>query len=333
MVIPNEIIDYFAAKDIEASFLIYDVINDIENPINQSIKKFVDSIDVEILNTFLADKTNSFICRSNSIEATYYSARIEYTSKKIENEIVRRRKDYICKETYKDIPLPYNHPDLKGTTIDKNYLINLSDLKSRSMKTVFQILPSLPQLNSMYWCKQHLLNLKNNVEIYIRLDPFMHEPIETYRETFYKMLVYGTPLDWEDIANLKEDRYARWMPNALTSSDVNFTDLVWSPRSDGIYFICEEIPKQYAIEMRGSRYFHGIYNPENLCFSHFDGAIRFYKDSEILEREKYHVRNLGKLGKRVKIFQVNGQVDRESWCNIVASFFVWNQDVIDYFNT
>lgn len=333
MIIPNEIIEYFSAKNIEVSFLVPDVINDVENPINQSVKKFIDSINIEILDNFLADKNNSFMCESYSKEATYYNARIGYISKIIKEEIVKRRIYYICKENYEEIPLPYNHPELKGILIDKNYLVSLPELKNRPLKTVFQILPSLPQLNSMYWCKQHLEKLNDNVAIYIRLDPFMHEPIETYREMFYKMLVYGAPLDWEDITNLREDRHARWMPSALTSDDVDFTDLVWSPRSDGIHFICEEVPKQSAIELRGSRYFHGIYNPENLYFSHFDGAIRFYKDSEILERKKHHVRNLGKLGKRVKIFQVNSIVDRDSWCNIAASFFIWNQDVIDYFNT
>lgn len=337
MLIPNEIIEYFAAEDMKTSWLIHDVIKDNKHPINRSIIKFINSIDMEILDAFLADPKTGFLCRSSDIEEKYSLARMEVAVLQINNEVTRRRIDILCKDYGEEIPFPYNHVDLDGVTINKNYLVNLSDMvinrtRIERGKTVFQILPSLPQLNSMYWCKQHLLHIKNQAEIHIRLDPFMNQPVETYREPFYKMLVYGISLDWEDIANLKEDRHAQWMPDSLTS-DIKFTDIVWSPRSDGVHFICEEVPKKDIIELRGSRYFHGIYNQEKKHFAHFDGAIRFYTDSEILEREIVHVRNGGKSGKRVKIFQVNGQVDRQTWCNIAASFFVWNKDIKKYFST
>ncbi|WP_041067963.1 hypothetical protein [Cohnella kolymensis] len=236
-------------------------------------------------------------------------------------------------------PKPYNHPDLLDVTYDKHQLVRIEELNIerggtiRSKDHVFQILPSLPQKNSMYWVLPFLFKLGSRAEVKIRLDPFMIHPAVSYTEVAYKMRVYGTPLDWNDISNLKEVRHARWMPDSLGVEGNQFTDVAWDPRSDGIHFVCEEVPTVVDSKFRGSRYLHGIYNPMTSRFAHVDGAIRLYTEDEISNRHLVHVRNSGKSGIRIKIFQADGEIDREMWCNLAASFFVWNKDVQEYFTS
>ena len=82
---------------------------------------------------------------------------------------------------------------------------------------------------------------------------------------------------------------------------------------------------------RGSRYFHSIYNPQDEVFIHADGAIRFYTQDELSGRKTTHVRRAGKTGKRVKVFQLDGVIERDAWTTLACAFFVWNEDVMSYF--
>jgi len=148
----------------------------------------------------------------------------------------------------------------------------------------------------------------------------------------YKMWVYGRELDWQDIRSLKEDRHMRWQPNHGFQSDVEFTDLVWSPRDNEIHFICEELPKKELSCIRGSRYFHSIFIPDNPRFIHCDGAMRIYSTQEIEQRYTTHVRNIGKIGKRVKIFQTDFDIPTIGWASLASAFYVWNMDIETYFS-
>ena len=60
-------------------------------------------------------------------------------------------------------------------------------------------------------------------------------------------------------------------------------------------------------QIRGSRYFHAIFNKDTGSIIHCDGAIRIYSESELADRMRFHVRSsdVRKVGKRVKIFQTN----------------------------
>ncbi len=232
---------------------------------------------------------------------------------------------------------PYDHPNLNGIELDNNCLVRLSefDTSLRYLKrgsTVFQILPSIAySINSVYWLSHILFRLAKQGEIRIRLDPLMVQEASTYRPTEYKMWVYGKELDWQDISSLKEDRHMKWLPNHGFQPDVEFTDLVWAPRDNEIHFICEELPKKELVSIRGSRYFHGIYVPDNPRFIHCDGAIRIYSIQEIEQRYTTHVRNMGKIGKRVKIFQTDFDIPTIDWVSIVLAFYVWNMDIEKYF--
>jgi hypothetical protein len=97
-----------------------------------------------------------------------------------------------------------------------------------------------------------------------------------------------------------------------------------------VHFICEEVPQESVISYRGSRYFHSVYLPEANTFRHVDGAVRFYGKDGITARLATHVRNAGKVGERVKLFQVDGEIQEEHWSALANAFFIWNQDVWNY---
>ena len=63
-----------------------------------------------------------------------------------------------------------------------------------------------------------------------------------------------------------------------------------------------------------------------------DGAIRIYSFEEIEVRNTCHVKDIGKIGKRIKIFQIDNELELEDWSNIASSFYVWNEDVQKYFS-
>lgn len=231
--------------------------------------------------------------------------------------------------------LPYKHNSINDLKIDKNNLVSLSafDLKDTAFLRngyVFTIAPTTSSPNSSHWLTETIVKygISNNTRV--RLDPFFVYPLNEYRQAFYRMLCYGQELNWKRIESLKQDEHCRWMPNSQYS-EIEFTDLVWSPRDNEIHLTCEEFPKFKALNYRGSRYFHAIYSIKNQEFIHVDGALRFYSEGEHVERINSHIRKMGKIGKRIKIFQIDSNISRKLLCDLAATFFVWNDDIQKYF--
>ncbi|MCL5951605.1 MAG: hypothetical protein M1132_07785 [Chloroflexi bacterium] len=254
----------------------------------------------------------------------------------LSSEIARRRLEAVSHQDSIVPALPYSHPDLAGVAVDEEMMVRARDFDTTNQafergQTAFHIMPSLPASNSMYWANRVLIELYTTHDVRVRLDPFMLTEREQVGVPLYKMWVYGKPLDWNELEELNEDRHAKWRPEYASHEGSNFTDLVWSPRPDGIHFRCEEVPRAEAVSERGGRYLHAIYNPALKAFTHTDGAIRIYSPAELEGRSSTHVRKAGKVGKRVKIFKVIGNIEREVWCNLAGSFFVWNDDVQAYF--
>ncbi|MBK7107430.1 MAG: hypothetical protein IPH62_19360 [Ignavibacteriae bacterium] len=148
----------------------------------------------------------------------------------------------------------------------------------------------------------------------------------------YRMFIYGKPPELNSFNSLKEITHVRWMDDRYDFSQTQFTDAVWIPKENEVHIIFEEVPKTNFYDCRASRYFHTIFNKETNKIEHFDGAIRIYNKSEIEKRINCHVKDVGKIGKRVKVFQVDSEVDVEKWSNVASSFFVWNEDLKNYFS-
>ena len=159
-----------------------------------------------------------------------------------------------------------------------------------------------------HWLLQQLGRHALVDAVSVRLDPLLHGPTGALSGHFYRMDVYGRPLDWDRIRNLQSPDHGRWLPGNLSRSSL-FTDYAWVPHDDEVDFICEELPPRDEVEERGSRYLHAVYDRRHHRITHLDGAVRVYNADELTSREASHVRNAGKVGTRVKVFRSDHQID------------------------
>lgn len=86
-------------------------------------------------------------------------------------------------------------------------------------------------------------------------------------------------------------------------------------------------PKPSVTRFRASRYFHSVLDRKSKSIIHCDGALRIFTDDEASLRSDSHVRDAGKLGTRVKLFQIDDELDAENWSQLLKAFFVWNRDI------
>ncbi len=253
----------------------------------------------------------------------------------LEKEIPKYRVNELSNQNRKNRPKPYDHEALLDLPITEEYLVPLSSFKicdsglSRNGYS-FTLCVINESPNSSYWILKVLAEISKKREVYIRLDPLIYSKSDEFENPQYKMWVHGIKnLDWKRINILKEDEFGEWMPDDLASS-IDLTQYVWSPRSNEVHFTAEEIPKINLCNVKGGRYFHAIYKPENETVIHLDGALRIYTKPDLERRKSMHVRNSGKIGKRVKIFRIDEEITKELFSEIGLNFFVWNNDVMKY---
>jgi hypothetical protein len=232
-------------------------------------------------------------------------------------------------------PKPYDHPVLNNLTVDAEGLVPLSSFKICGDALccngyAFFILPAVPATNANYWLLQNIQRKGLVDSVSVRLDPLLHGPESELAGHFYRMDVYGRPLDWERIRSLRETEHGRWMPGSLSSKSL-FTDYAWIPHEHEVDFLCEELPPLNEAEDRCARYLHAIYDKRSNRLTHFDGAVRAYTPSELDGRQNAHVRNAGKVGQRIKVFRTDQPIDPDTMGDIAQAFFVWNYDVARYF--
>jgi hypothetical protein len=320
MKINQNLIEYLSHENIELNWCLKDYLNKVSLNSNL-LKEFIESISDELIVQYNMTNSNKSIAKERIaailLNKTIQEERIKYL------------------QCNKNLPTPYNK--LNGLIdFDENFLINTDNLSYfrgilKISDYVYHVLPSIQQKNSLYWALLELDKISEYSSISVRLDPFMYKHEDNHRIMINKMLIYGVPLNWKRINTLKDTIHAKWQADNPESSSYLFTEIVWDRRSDGVHFVCEETPNMRNVSLRGSRYFHAIYNPEREVFTHTDGAIRIYDSIKLEQRDSVHVRNSGKIGKRIKIFKINGDIKREDWCNLVSAFFVWNQDIYNYF--
>ena len=314
MNIKEDLINYVAASSMPVEYVLDDIVKEKSHSHHGDVCALIASFSEKDINEALKGPLQFLTwarTRDDRKQAPRWLAAFA-----IDKIICDKRRRLITQADNKNIVKPYDHKELTQIEVNKNWLISLNNNvdhhdEFQFGETVFHILPSLPQINSMYWAAGYLHKLKKTNDVKVRLDPLMFQPKDGHLSMFYKMFVYGVPLDWSDISSLKQDRHARWMPDEPSRADVSFTDLVWTPRDDGIHFVCEEVPKPEECSTRASRYLHAIYDPKTSTFSHTDGAIRIYSEEEIIFRNEVHVRNGGKQGVRVKIF---GPITQKKAC-------------------
>lgn len=333
--VPNELVDYFAKSNHPIFWLVPRVL-ERNDDLGHMLRDLSERL-VAIPLSYDGD-TPSWVGQLEGLgEADY---KLEVTIQVIGDAVAAKRLGLLSEAHVQDTVKPYDHPDLDDVVPDSDGLVSFESFCCdrhffpglKRKQTVFEVLPSLAKaVNSMYWTLRELVKITTKVRVKIRLDPLLVHDMSSYRPMFFKMLIWGRSLDWHRISELKQEEHLRWSPNPGWPQDVEFTDMVWTPRDNEIHVTCEEVPKLGAYRFRGSRYLHSIYVPDRHAFIHCDGAIRIYTREELLCRHQAHVRQIGKVGKRIKTFLVEGEFSADEWTNLSCSYFVWNDDFQNYF--
>lgn len=333
--VPPHLIAAFGSSHVPVDWQVSEFLDQETNPIKDSLEELMLSIDDETLRAHMSAQEFRLPHGRAHEALRAREARKEIISRVIDQRVNQERMRLLRATCPHDRVPPYNHPALLDLPMSEDNLVDLKLFHSSKGLLerngyVFELAPTLPAVNSSYWLMQNLRAQHEGISKSVRLDPLAIQSRDSYRAILYKMWVYGVPLDWTRIASLIQDLHGRWMPDDLIDTGVAFTDVVWSPRGKEVHFICEEVPARDRIHERGSRYLHAIYLPEQGHFIHVDGAIRYYSNDEEESRLNSHVRNAGKAGQRVKIFRSEGLIPTDVWGGSVASFFVWNTDVMNY---
>lgn len=329
-------LQYFSHNLTDPLYEVFQILDNSNHSEYSNLLYDIKSINAEELSLFVIENQIDFYIKDCfNIDM---QRRAWFLTNRLHKDIASKRLDELSGN---EVRLkPYNSLNLKEILINDENLVDISifDLKPIGMvynNFGYRLCPSTSSDNSTYRLFLEIIKLVlgNKKKFYIRLDPFIEIPIQDYTPMVYKMTIYGKPLNWERIKNLQYDDFGQFI-NEKEYSDYSTTDYVWHIKENEIHFTCEELPAIGNCIIRGSRYFHAIFNKATGSITHCDGAIRIYSENELVDRMRFHVRSpdARKVGKRVKIFQTNDSLTHEDFSHLVINFFVWNQDVVSYFS-
>jgi hypothetical protein len=335
--ISEKVFNYFASNELAPLFSVKRIADDPSHEMFPDVEELLNEFDEQTIEKTLADERFRFFHSDLTGPSLEREARITILTRCLNEQVPQRRWRELATQSLMDRPTPYTHPAIRDLNLDSNFLVALNEFKVDGNALIrngfyFTIVPPAPAAHSSYWFTRVLNDERIFHHARVRLDPFLLGPTTTLKHVAYKMWWYGRELDWNRIGKLTEEEHGRWLPDVLSSRDIQFTDFVWSPRQGEVHFICEELPTVEAVNVRGSRYLHAIYDLSVDTLNHLDGAVRLYKEQDLLNRYDQHVRKVGKIGERVKIFQINSAIPRDLFNGLASTYFVWNQDVIRYFS-
>jgi hypothetical protein len=332
-------LSFFASELIDPLWRVFEILEDKDHPQHLNLLIDIDNIDNEDYQNYVIKYSlDSFVNRQKEKEV---AKRAYYLAFRLQKEIAKER--FLKLLEFDKRPEPYNKENLSSLDLDKHNLIttdhfNIEYSRFQYNNSVYELCPINGGSNSSYWLFQAILKcIINSGYIFkIRLDPFKEFQSEDYIPMIYKMYVHGKPLNWGKLLYLRNEEFGQWFDD----HNKCFTDYVWSPTSDEISFTCEEYPSFSYNGLNTSRYFHAIFNKKTGSIKHCDGAIRVYDDFEISIRKTHHIKQpeIRKIGKRIKIFQFdstdnkNKEIEQNDFCHLAVNFYVWNQDVQNYFN-
>ncbi len=334
---------HFAQTTMAPLFEVSEVYHDTTHPAHDLLLSDLASISDETVEWYMmqSDIRHLVTRREDMMEKKV----LIFTSL-VSDEIDKLRMLELCASNPR--PKPYEHAVLVDVELDRNMMVKCDDLEVTyggftKGEEAFMLLPCTNATNSSHWLLEAILSIDRPGLLKVRLDPLIHEALETFNPMMFKMQVYGTAFDWERIKSLIVPEHTQFIAEFPSSSDIYRTDIIWKPIGNEIHFTCEEMPHQDRIMLRGSRYFHAIFEKESGWVKHCDGAIRFYTEEEYVLRMEKHIKanEVTRIGKRVKVFQFDvpenelssKPITHKHFLDLVTTFFVWNHDVLDYFNS
>ncbi len=280
-VISSELYEYFSTDPDDPADKIHEVSINDRHPFHDHLMAAVNKIDSSIIEEVKEDKLFQQLgMGGNNPLDVNTRAGIWYLINFLQDKIAGHKLELLKNQEKHSRPKPYDHPAISDLQFDDNYLVPLNqfiveDSGLARNGYVFTISPVIKASNSSYWLSNFFAHENLYNKMLIRLDPLMCRPKEIFRASMYKMWVWGKPLNWKEIHNLKEPLHGQWLSED-NNNGINVTQFAWIPSDGEVHFTCEEIPKEEFIHVRGSRYLHAICDKKVKAFSHLDGAIRIF---------------------------------------------------------
>jgi hypothetical protein len=333
--IPDVIFRFFASHPAGPMLTFDREVSDPQEGLRESLESFITGFGADDVEAVQADSNFRFFAGHR--EDQDRAARVWLAERLLAREIARGRLETIREDRLSSRPRPYDLSALEDVPVDDDHLVPLSAFSFNGATLVrndvaFMVLPTTGSPNSTHWLLAAIYEQGLAERASVRLDPYLWGPSATYPSMFYRMWMYGQPLDWGRIHALQEAEHGRWMPESDRARE-RFTDYAWMPRGEEVHFVCEEVPDSGVISREAARYLHAIYSKRSQKIEHLDGAIRLYAEADFPERAALHARDAGKQGVREKVFLVEGSQDRDVLGQIAQTFFVWNHDVQKYFSS
>lgn len=329
---------YFERLQTLAFHKVSDICKNKAHPHHEDLISDLKSIDSDELEAF-ESKYHYLFKRSN--DDRDFAVRRMFFEYEVAHLVAVKRLTLIRETLKGQRPAPYNDIELLDLSVDEHGLVSVRDLNLLNgglhhRGIIYQLCPSLDQFNSSHWLSQLIMEeaFRRQKNFKIRLDPLMKESSASFQPYMALMDLYGRKLNWDRLKTLANEEFGQWLGDGLSTQSIHTTDYVWRPEGKEVHFTCEEIPKPEFIGSRGSRYFHAIFDKSTGFITHCDGALRFYTEPEIALRQQFHVRQpeVRKIGKRVKLFLIDDNIDQDLFMRLAVNFLVWNQDAIEYFN-
>ena len=326
--------DYLASDPSGPLLTLEDLSDDATHPLTASLERALGAIAPE--DAIIREQAPDFVFLYGDRPSDFQErqARIAILARHAGMEICTARLRALKEAASTDRPAPYDHPALLDLELPSDLLVPLHEFEVDGLALVrnghaFSPVPPVESPNSAYWFMAAIARRKLEDLLVIRLDPLMHRPAPLFSRVGYRMWLYGRPLDLAALTTISDESHGRWLPGPLSTPSA-YTDYVWSPRNRELHLTIEELPTRSAIDTRGSRYLHAIYDPETDRFTHADGAIRIFDEPQWVVRHAGHVRHSGKAGTRVKTFRLEAPVATDTLTSLCAPYFVWNYDVAKF---
>jgi len=119
----------------------------------------------------------------------------------------------------------------------------------------------------------------------------------------------------------------------LTNS-LDRTEFFWSYRGGIKNFEIEEISDNgYHFEhYYFNKYIHSERDIKSKITRHVDGAVKVYLDNVYSNRKNSQMPNEFKCHKKIKLWRIDGDINLDSWIELISFFYKGNEMIIEYFN-
>lgn len=172
----------------------------------------------------------------------------------------------------------------------------------------------------------------------IAIDHHRLMPKEFYRHLFEMDRWFGPQFDknkLDDPTTVGLTIITRTRPSIFDlTNKLDQTEFYWSYRDGVKSFEIEEVSsEEYTFDSYYlNRYIHSERDTEHKVLRHFDGAVKVYLYDKYRERLATRMPTESKSHKKIKLFRIDGDIDVDTWIDLISHFFKSNEMIIEYFD-